>query len=322
MDLHIFAEYPIEVFGELSDSGSWRVDTLRWKTDNNISIYNEHFAATDFDDDNNIELIGVSLDEDTGGLSLNVWQYNTNNSVSLTSETPLDSTEVLDFVYCYDRFLMVDETASGRRLTTYNLQNDTLTAGQAISIEQGNIDCTLVGGELRILVFGDSQNAKVFTSVLSNHIDEIEASDWVHAAIAPDYASCSNCHIVIRCTEADCEVKAADIDGDGTEEFIVKDNSGVHVQGWGEDLLLEHVGSIETADIDKNGVDELLVRDANSAFTWIYQGSEQHISSVFGVWTEQPFSGFPRMVDITGNGALETIVLSSNGNIISSWYSE
>ena len=316
LDLRVLTSQPSNIQGKESDTGKWTVDLIYWKEDPTLIIHDNHMIMVDADDDGVLEVAAI-VEEDQAK-KLRIYRYGqTREDLDIVTTTGFGDVDLSDFVFCDGQFLTIVNDGTERILRATTFSNDTLQNVRSATVQQDEIDCTTIDNTGQYLLFGgeDATTYSVITSAFVQ-VDSGDIGSFKDMDIGK--GEDGSTHTVVGCTETDCQVEMSDLDGDGDDEIIIQNSSGVSIQGLGETQTLLLSGRIDTADIDQDGVEELLIREADAQQVWVVQAENGHISAIFGLWADRDFNGLPRFGDIEGDGIYELGLVSPASTLITS----
>ena len=316
LDVRVLSNQPSNILGKISDSGKWTIDLVYWKEDPTLIIHNEHMIMTDADQDGVLD-VAVIVEEEQAK-KLRIYQYGqTREDLDIISTIGFGSVELTDFKFCDGQFLTIFNTGTERILRASIFSGGELTTPRSTNVEQDKLDCATINGTGQYLLFGGDDTTSY--SVLTSNFVPVDSGDLgSFKDMALGLGEDGSTHTVVGCTEENCQVEMADLDGDGDEETIIKNSAGISISGLGETQTLPLSGSIETMDINDDGVEELLIREDDAQHVWVIQAQAGHISSIFGLWTDRDFNGFPQFGDIEGDGIYEFGLISPASTMITS----
>ena len=308
-DLRTLVEYPIELQGGLTNDERWNLNIIRWKEDTDVAVTDNHLVVEDLDNDGTVEVVGII--EEGGQSKIRIWRYADDlNNLADVYTFSLGASTVSELKVWKDDIFVIYDNGSDKllRQMVFNA-DDTLSTKRSTSIEQDHLSCADAGGQSRFLVWGGQDTYAVLQQNFTV-IDSGTVADWVDADIGPGTNGQQDS--IFGCTEQRCAVEFADLDGNGAEEMLVRNSTGITLTGFAEDIVLSVDGDITTQDLNGDGTEELIVQVPDSGWVWIYQFHQGMIANIQGLWIENPVNSMPKFADVNGDGVLEVMILSDS----------
>ena len=182
-------------------------------------------------------------------------------------------------------------------------------------MEQDFVECTLINGLNHFLLWGGVDSYTVLQQSFVS-IDAGTATDWKNADIGA--TDNGQTHVVRGCSGTDCQVEYADLDFDGNDELVLLNSAGLTVSGLGdEDITMNLSGTLSSMDIDGNDTEDLIITQEDG-WVWVLHATGFNWSAIQGVWMSKPAIGDAVLMDVNGDGTLETIRPSSTGTLLTS----
>lgn len=308
-NLRVLQHQPSDIQGKESELGKWVADIITWKEASSIIIHQSQIIIADANQDGALD-VAVIVDEENER-KLRIFKYGLQlENLSTIDTIGFSNANVLAFALCNGQYLTITDDGSERILRGISFDGDQLQTNRSSTVNQDSIDCANVNGIDQILLSGGSS----VYSVLTANFVQVATGSSNDATMM----TLRNDGVVLGCSEIDCQIKTADLDGDGDDETIVKNSSGISIQGLDEDETLFLDGAIETRDVDQDGIEELLVREADKPYVWVLQAKEGKISSIYGLWADRDFLEFPQFGDVEGDGIQQLGLISPNSTLITS----
>ena len=118
---------------------------------------------------------------------------------------------------------------------------------------------------------------------------------------------------IVACAEADCFVGGADLDGDGFEDLVVQDSTGVTVTSAGVSYTLATTGAARLSDADGDGAADLVLGDngAASIVRLVPGGLTPSITS----WVWRPVQDAVFFSDLSGDGLPDLFFFGEDRNL-------
>lgn len=303
LDMRILLHQPSNVPSVLSEAGKWSVDLVYWREDSSLIIHNGHMIMKDADNDGLLEVAAI-VDEDQAK-KLRIFRYGqSREDLDIIKTVGFSDVELLDFKYCDGQFLTIVDNGTEKTLRATIFANGELSTVRSATVEQSTIDCATINGTGQYLLFG-GPDASTYSVITSGFVQVDSGDIGSFKDMALGLGDDGSTHTVVGCTETDCQIEMADLDGDGDEEIVTKNSSGITIQGLGDPQTLQLSGIIDTVDITQDGIEDLLIREADTQHVWVVQGQSGHISSIFALWTDKDFTGIPQFADVPPNGEVE-----------------
>ncbi|MGC6509388.1 MAG: FG-GAP repeat domain-containing protein [Myxococcota bacterium] len=348
-----FNPHPMQHFGvsNAALSVSWSLYTPSWRrSETNFS--GKH-VVWDLDQDGTNELIGFvssgSSDNQSDTLRLRTMPLGvsdnatpndtsddildidatTYSSVALGNSAPLDLVGCGDFVYALTNngnetqlqklgLVTVEQTSD----LSFELLNTVSTNGNRLS-------CHTTGGEQNILVYGGTDTLSIYNQLLQS--STTSAGNNTASSI---YLDESGELKTTGCSIEDCEVIAADLNGNGIDEVIrANPDSPIEViidSSTDNGLLLPFSRTLETLtddgpilptiiarDLDLDGQPELLIRGETSGLFWVYRGIDGGLAPPYSIQLFTESVLMPYFADIDGDGIPEGFTDDSEGRFAS-----
>ena len=266
------------------------------------------------DDDESIEVAAII--DANGEKLLRVWRYTDDfTALAQVADVSLGNSIVSDLKLCNGDFFLINDNGTSKRLRQIELSNNTLTTKRRADVEQDFVECTIIDGFNHFLVWGGVDSYTVFQQSFVS-IDAGTANGWQDADIGS--ADSGQTHIVRGCSGTDCQVEYADVNNDGNDELIVLNSDGLTISGLAEnDITLEVAGTLSSMDIDGNQSEELIITQ-EEGWVWAFHASGEVGVLYKGVWMSESPVGDAVLMDVNGDGTLETVRPSSTGTLLTS----
>ena len=307
--LRLLQHQPSDLQSKESDAGKWSLDLVYWREDSSILIHQSQMIIADPDQNGSLE-VAVIVDE-TDERKLRIFRYGQQREdLDLINTISFSNANVLDFKFCGGQFLTISDDGTEKILRGITFEENQLQTIRSTPVSQNNIDCANVNNLDQILLSGGASSY----SILTANFVQVETGNSDDATMM----TLSDDGSVFGCSETDCQIESADLDGDGDQEIIIKNSNGISIQGLNEDQSLFLDGAISTKDIDQDGIEELLVREADKPYVWVLQAKEGKISSIYGLWSDRDFLDIPQFGDIEGDGVFELGLISPTSTLITS----
>lgn len=314
VDFNVLDQHPARVYGMLGESEKWTPKPIRWREENGINMVDNLWAIGQTDGNDDIE-VGAIIDVN-GEKLLRVWRYTDDfTALGQVADISLGNSVVSDLKVCNGDFILINDNGTSKRLRQIQLSNNTLTTKRRTDVEQDFVECTLIDGLNHFLVWGGVDSYTVFQQSFVS-IDAGSATGWLDADIGS--TDSGQTHVVRGCSGSDCQVEYMDLDNDGNDELVLLNVNGMTISGLSnEDVTLNVSGTLSSMDIDGNQTEDLIITQENG-WVWVFHAAGFNWSAIQGVWMSEPPIGDAVLIDVNGDGTLETVRPSSTGTLLTS----
>ena len=241
-----------------------------------------------------------------------------NNDTKLEQMHILNLGEVgaLDLITCGSNIYSLEATDNSSRLRLLNLDSTELSNRKSRYVDHERLDCTKIGNNDFVLTAVGDDVYKVFRGNNLDPIDTGEQTGWSDAAIGD--LNGDGQHDVRGCTASGCDIDMADLDGDGTDELIIANSTGITVKGWNKEFSV--IGSqFTTTDLNEDGALELITREEDSNWITVYAAGETGntgggLMHPKALLVEGNYDQLPVFYDLDSDGRVEQLTIDENGN--------
>ncbi|MFT5586670.1 MAG: hypothetical protein ACI9VR_004269 [Cognaticolwellia sp.] len=266
----------------------------------------EHVAVRFFDGSTVLQVFTWELEDGvpklvSPALSRSSVDGGSNASVAEGLDIAVCENTVYTLVQDSGQYLYRMETAANGEIT--NVSSVAVSGSVVACGEIGEI-AAIVSDELGVWVGYDTYLVEVDSGDVGSSVGDIAMADTTGNGDSLEF-----------CDAPDCNLHAADLDGDGVDELL-RGGSAPSALGWGVELDFDQPGLVSTLDWDGDGRLDVAVTDTELERVAIYRSLERSYAPPIILHGVRDLDGPAQSADLDGDGAAELLLRVLDGNLM------
>ena len=266
----------------------------------------EHVATRFFDGTTVLQVFTWELEDGipkliSPALSRSSVDGGSNASIAEALDMAVCENVVYTLVQDSGQYLYRMETGANGEITEVT---SAAVSGSVVACGEIGNTVAIVSDELGVWVGYDQDLNEVDNGDLGSPIGDIAMADTT-----------GNGDNLEFCDAPDCNLHAADLDGDGVDELL-RGGSAPSALGWGVELDFDQPGLVSTLDWDGDGRLDVALTDTELERVAIYRSLERSYAPPIILHGVRDLDGPAYAADLDGDGASELLLRVLDGNLM------